>query len=82
MAAQYKEMLHDIDLSKADFGKYHSHLPRLMAEAEFDAKKLDELPDYDVTKGISNWKTKILTCSFWENQGWLFGRGTSLIGTC
>jgi hypothetical protein len=77
---QYEEMLHDIDLSVADLNEYRSHLPRLKTEAEFDAKELHELPD-DVTKDISDWKMKILSAFFRENQGRFFGkRGTSLIG--
>jgi hypothetical protein len=77
---QYDELLHETEMAAEDLDKYRSHLAQLKTEAEFDAKELEELDD-DTTKVISDWKMKILSCYFRENQGKFFGkRGTSLLG--
>jgi hypothetical protein len=75
-----EETLHQIDVCWQYLGEYQSHLACLKTKSEYDAAELELLPD-DTVKVISNWKMKILACSFRENQRKFFGkRGISLLG--
>jgi hypothetical protein len=77
---QVEETLHQIDICGQYLNEYRSHLAPLKTESEYDAAKLESLPD-DTAKVISDWKMKILACYFRENQGKFFGkRGISLLG--
>jgi hypothetical protein len=74
------QMTYHIDVSESYLDEYRSHLTRLKTESEKDIQDMEELPD-GTAKVISDWKMKILSCYFRENQGKFFGkRGTSLIG--
>jgi hypothetical protein len=74
------QMMYHIDVSERYLNEYRSHLTRLKTESEKDIQEMEELPDH-TAKVISDWKMKILSCYFRENQGKFFGkRGTSLLG--
>lgn len=70
---------HDITAAKEDLLEYRSHLARHKSKGDFDAKELEELQNDTVV--TSDYKMKILSCFFCENQGKWFGkRGTSCLG--
>ena len=70
----------EIETCLSDLDEYRGHLARHKSEADFDADELDSLAD-DTAVVISDFKMKILSCFFRENQLKFFGkRGTSCLG--
>lgn len=70
----------DIDIVTADLREYRSHLARHKAEGDFDAQELKGLAD-DSALVICDFKMKLLSCFFRENQLKFFGkRGTGCLG--
>jgi hypothetical protein len=77
---QLEELRHDIDCRKADLIEYRSHMARHLSEDIWAAEQLENLKD-DEAIVTSDFKMKILSCFFRENQKKWFGkRGTTLLG--
>jgi hypothetical protein len=75
-----EELLYDIGCRRNDLVEYRSHMARHLSEDIAAAKVLDNLAD-DEAVVTSDYKMKILSCFFRENQKKWFGkRGTSLLG--
>jgi hypothetical protein len=75
-----EELRHDIDSRKADLIEYRSHMSRHLSEDIWAAEQLENLKD-DEAIVTSDFKMKILSCFFRENQKKWFGkRGTTLLG--
>ena len=74
------EYTFDLQESAKDLTEYRSHLARHKAEGDFDLQEMRTLPD-NTAIVVSDWKMKILSCFFRENQAKWFGkRGTSCLG--
>lgn len=77
---QLDNMGAELDDAVTDLTEYRSHLARHKAEADFDTNELNSMAD-DTALVISDFKMKILSCFFRENQLKFFGkRGTSCLG--
>jgi hypothetical protein len=77
---QLEELRHDIDCRKADLIEYRSHMSRHLSEDIWGALQLENLKD-DEAIVTCDFKMKILSCFFRENQKKWFGkRGTTLLG--
>ena len=75
-----QELSRDLDRAGEDLTEYRSHLARHQAEQDFDALELNDLQD-DTAVIVSDFKMKILSCFFRENQlKWFGKRGTSCLG--
>ena len=75
-----EELMHDIEVRKQDFVEYRSHLARHKSEDEYNKSVMENLQD-DEAIVTSDYKMKLLSCFFRENQKKFFGkRGTSLLG--
>lgn len=75
-----EELVYDIGCRRADLLEYRSHLARHKSEEEYAVKELHDLQD-DECIVTSDYKMKILSCFFRENQKKWFGkRGTSMLG--
>ena len=75
-----EELMHDIEVRKQDFIEYRSHLARHKSEDEYNKTVMENLQD-DEAIVTSDYKMKLLSCFFRENQKKFFGkRGTSLLG--
>jgi hypothetical protein len=75
-----EELRYDIDSRKNDLVEFRSHLARHLSE---EAKAKEELANLADDEAIvtSDYKMKILSCFFRENQKKWFGkRGTSMLG--
>ena len=69
-----------IDAIASDLAEYRGHLARHKSEGDHDTEELGKLED-DTAVIISDYKMKILSCFFRENQLKFFGkRGTSCLG--
>jgi hypothetical protein len=77
---EMEELKYEIDCRKDDLVEYRSHMARHLSEDVSAADKLETLKD-DEAIVTSDYKMKILSCFFRENQKKWFGkRGTSLLG--
>ena len=77
---ELEEIEADLSRAEEDLNEYHGHLARHKSEADYDAEELENLKD-DKAVVISDYKMKILSCFFRENQQRWFGkRGTSCLG--
>jgi hypothetical protein len=75
-----EELKHEIKCRKEDLVEYWSHMARHLSEDVSAANKLETLKD-DEAIVTSDYKMKILSCFFRENQKKWFGKwGTSLLG--
>ena len=60
--------------------EYRSHLARHKAEAEYDEAEFSAMP-LNTARVVSDYKMKILSCYFRQNQKKWFGkRGTAALG--
>ena len=77
---ELEELVHEIEDRRADLTEYRSHLARHASEDAYAKKQLEELQD-DECIVTADYKMKLLSCFFRENQKRWFGkRGTSLLG--
>jgi hypothetical protein len=77
---ELEQFIAELDLAIEDLTEYRGHLARHLSEGEFDAKELAELAD-DTAVVTSDFKMKILSVFFRENQNKFFGkRGTTCLG--
>jgi hypothetical protein len=77
---QFEEQTRTIVECQSDLDEYRSHLARQYSEALYEEKRIDELPN-DTALVKCDWKMKILSCWFRENQQKFFGKsGTPCIG--
>jgi hypothetical protein len=77
---EMEELLHEMDCRKEDLIEYRGHMARHLSEDTWAAEKLEKLED-DEAIVTSDYKMKLLSCFFRENQKKWFGkRGTSLLG--
>jgi hypothetical protein len=77
---QVSELLHEVQVRRDDLLEYRSHLARHLSEDGWARQETEELKDDEVNV-TSDYKMKILSCFFRENQKKWFGkRGTSLLG--
>ena len=75
-----EEQVHDIELRKQDLIEYRSHLARHKSEDDYAKKVMEDLED-DEAIVTSDYKMKLLSCFYRENQKKWFGkRGTSVLG--
>ena len=75
-----EEQVHDIELRKQDLIEYRSHLARHKSEDDYAKQVMENLED-DEAIVTSDYKMKLLSCFFRENQKKWFGkRGTSVLG--
>jgi hypothetical protein len=75
-----EELRYDIDCRKSDLVDFRSHLARHLAEETKAKEELVNLAD-DEAIVTCDYKMKILSCFFRENQKKWFGkRGTSMLG--
>jgi hypothetical protein len=76
-----EELRHDIDCRNADLIEYRSHMARHLSEDTWAALQLENLKD-DEAIVTCDFKMKILSCFFRENQKKWFGKrgGTTLLG--
>jgi DNA-binding Xre family transcriptional regulator len=77
---EMEELKHEIECQKEDLVEYRSHMARHLSEDVSAANKLETFKD-DKAIVASDYKMKILSCFFRENQKKWFGkRGTLLLG--
>jgi hypothetical protein len=75
-----EELQHDVDCRKADLIEHRSHMTRHLSEDSWAALQLENLKD-DEAIVTCDFKMKILSCFFRENQNKWFGKqGTTLLG--
>jgi hypothetical protein len=75
-----EELIYEISCRKEDLVEFRSHLARHKSEEEYATKELEDLLD-DEAIVTADFKMKILSCFFRENQKKWFGkRGTSMLG--
>jgi hypothetical protein len=77
---EMEELMYKIECRKEDLVEYRSHMARHLSEDISAADKLENLKDNEAIV-TSDYKMKILSCFFRENQKKWFGkRDTSLLG--
>jgi hypothetical protein len=77
---ELEELLYGIGCRRDNLSEYRSHMARHLSEDVWGADLLEKLGD-DEAVVTSDYKMKILSCFFRENQKKWFGkRGTSLLG--
>ena len=75
-----EELVQDIEARKQDLIEYRSHLARHKSEEDYGESVIENLLD-DEAIITSDYKMKLLSCFFRENQKKWFGkRGTSILG--
>jgi hypothetical protein len=75
-----EELVYEVSCGKDDLAEFQSHLAHHKSEEEYASKELEDLLD---NKAIvtADYKMKILSCFFRENQKKWFGKGgTSMLG--
>ena len=75
-----EEQVHDIEVRKQDLIEYRSHLARHKSEDDYAKQVMENLEDNEAIVN-SDYKMKLLSCFYRENQKKWFGkRGTSVLG--